>query len=139
MTPFKIKDKEYRIHLTYRQCLQEIPKKFDIHICKMFTDSEKSSDTLERLMMDDELTINLLWHLIQDEAVITYDEFLDSLSGAELDKFREAFWDEVANFFGPLRQGMIRQIWKEFKKEIKKADLQKMTSEKSYTESSQEE
>ena len=90
-------------------------------------------------MLDDEAILKLMWHYIEEEYSGAWMDFIKKVTRQEVDDFREAFWKEVENFIGPLKQGMMNQIWKEFKKEIKNMDIQSMISEQSVFNSNPEE
>lgn len=134
-TYFELKDNRYPITLNYHQCIKDLPEKFGISLTKIFTDEEKVEQTMQALVLDDEKTIDLLWYYIADKTGLEFDQLLEQITGRDLERFRENFWEEVVNFFGPLKKEMLTSLWKEFKNGIKKADFENLTSNVSLSDS----
>jgi hypothetical protein len=139
MITFEFNNLTYPIKLTYGVSLNVLPQRFGINLSKIFTDPEMASQTLQNLTFDDEKTLQLMWYFIEPTASMDYDEFLEKITPKELENFREMFWAAVVNFSGSLKKNILLQMWDDFKREVKKADLMKMTSEASSSVSSQEE
>ena len=135
---YEFKGIKYPIKLNYLEALRVLPDKFDINLSKIFTDGEAASETMQALILDDERTLNLLWYYMQDTAPFTQDEFLEMMSGRDLERFREDFWAAVVNFSGPLKKNLLTEMWNQFKRDLKKAELQSETSDASPSNSSQE-
>lgn len=138
-TTFKIKNDTFTIRIGYRDSIVILPEKFGIHLSRLFSSEEAASETLSALVLDDERSLKLMYYYVEEQTGSDWDEFLDSVSPKELDEFREAFWTEVENFSGPLKKNLLRQIWTEFKREIKKSSLEKMNTGPLLSDSDQEE
>lgn len=138
MVNFEFKDRKYPIKINYLESLKTLPEKFDLRLCAIFTDGEAAADTMQGLILDDEKTINLAWHYVEPTASFTYDEFLEEMQGKDLERFREDFWSAVVNFSGPLKKNLLTEMWNQFKRDLKKAELQSETSTASPSDSNQE-
>lgn len=134
---FTVNKREYEIKLTYGLAITTLPDKFDIRLAKMFVNEEEALDCMRRLILDDELLLQLM-HFFMDED-ITWDRLLDAVTPDTLDDFREAFWTACAVFSGPLKKGIMEQMWRGLKKEIKTMDFESLISEDSPSPSNPEE
>lgn len=138
MIKFEFKGREYPINIKYRDAIEELPDKFNIHLCEIFTDEEKGLETMQRLVLDDKLCLSLMFYYLEDSG-LEWSDFLDKVTESDLRKFREDFWTAVAVFSGPLKKGIVEQMWAQFKKDLKNANLEQMISEQSHSSSNQEE
>ena len=136
---FEFKGKKYPIDITYYQSIKILPEKFGINLSKIFTDGEVAADTMQTLILDDEKTLDLCWHYLNEKTEIEFDEFLEIISGKDLERFREDFWAAVVNFSSPLKKKLLQDLWSQFKKDLKKADLTMETSDVSLSTSKPEE
>ena len=135
---FELKGKKYPIEINYTQALKILPEKFGINLAKVFTSGEEAASTMEILVLDDEKSLALAWHYIEPTASFDEEQFLTDMNGSLLDQFREDFWAAVVNFTGPLKRNLMREMWEQFKRDLKKVDLQTETSTASPSDSSQE-
>ena len=136
---FEFKGKKYPIDITYYQSIKILPEKFGINLSKIFTDGEVAADTMQTLILDDEKTLDLCWHYLNEKTEIEFDEFLEVISGKDLERFREDFWAAVVNFSSPLKKKLLQDLWSQFKRDLKKADLTMETSDVSPSTSKPEE
>ena len=136
---FEFKGKKYPIDITYYQSIKILPEKFGINLSKIFTDGDVAADTMQTLILDDEKTLDLCWHYLNEKTEMTFDEFLETISGKDLERFREDFWAAVVNFSSPLKKKLLQDLWNQFKRDLKKADLTMETSDASPSTSKQEE
>lgn len=136
---FEFKGKKYPIDITYYQSIKILPEKFGINLSKIFTDGEVAADTMQTLILDDEKTLDLCWHYLNEKTEIEFDEFLEVISGKDLERFREDFWAAVVNFSSPLKKKLLQDLWSQFKRDLKKADLTMETSDVSLSTSKPEE
>lgn len=136
---FEFRGKKYPIDITYYQSIKILPEKFGINLSKIFTDGEVAADTMQTLILDDEKTLDLCWHYLNEKTEIEFDEFLEIISGKDLERFREDFWAAVVNFSSPLKKKLLQDLWSQFKKDLKKADLTMETSDVSPSTSKPEE
>lgn len=120
---FEFKDKKYPLEINYYESIKTFPDKFGINLGKIFTDEVAASETMQALIFDDERTIDLAWYFINEKTDMTFDDFLKKLTGKELEQFREDFWSAVVNFSPRLKQDLLRELWNQFKKDLKKVDL----------------
>jgi len=139
MSFFELKGRKYPIKINYKQSLEVLPDKFGIRLSKIFTDGDAAADTMQKLILDDEATLKLCWHYIEEHTDLNYSEFLDIMEGKDLERFREDFWAAVVNFSGPLKKNLLIEMWTMFKRDLKKAELASMTSDASPSDSNPEE
>ncbi len=135
---FELKNAKYLIKITYRDSLIVLPEKFGINLCKIFTDGDAAADTMQALILDDERTLKLAWHYIEPKSDLDWEQFLDLMEGKDLERFREDFWAAVVNFSGPLKKNLLQEMWSQFKRDLKKADLTSMISDASLSDSNPE-
>lgn len=135
---FELNNTKYPITLNYLQCLRVLPERFGISLTKIFTDNDAAVKTMEALVLDDERTLQLAWFYIEPTASIDEEAFLELVDGRDLERFREAFWQAVVNFFGPLKRNVLTDLWNQFKRDLKKAELQSGTSDSSLSDSNPE-
>ena len=126
---FEFRGKKYPIDITYYQSIKILPEKFGINLGKIFTDGEVAADTIQTLILDDEKTLDLCWHYLDEKTELTFDDFLQTITGKDLDRFREDFWAAVVNFSSHLKKDLLQDLWKQFKKDLKKASLTMETSD----------
>ena len=136
---FEFRGKKYPIDITYYQSIKILPEKFGINLSKIFTDGEVAADTMQTLILDDEKTLDLCWHYLNEKTEIEFDEFLEVISGKDLERFREDFWAAVVNFSSPLKKKLLQDLWSQFKRDLKKADLTMETLDVSPSTSKPEE
>lgn len=86
---------------------------------------------MQTLALDDERTLDLLWFYLEETAAFDKDDFLKTVEAKDLDRFRDDFWSAVVNFSGPLKKNLMMELWDQFKRDIKKADLQSRISDAS--------
>ena len=126
---FEFKGKKYPIDITYYQSIKILPEKFGISLSKIFTDGEVAAATMETLILDDEKTLDLCWHYLNEKTELEFDQFLEVISSKDLERFREDFWAAVVNFSSPLKKKLLQDLWSQFKRDLKKADLTMETSD----------
>jgi len=136
---FEFKGKKYPIDITYYQSIKILPEKFGISLSKIFTDGEVAAATMETLILDDEKTLDLCWHYLNEKTELEFDQFLEVISSKDLERFREDFWAAVVNFSSPLKKKLLQDLWSQFKRDLKKADLTMETSDVSPSTSKPEE
>ena len=140
MTEFTVNKQTYSITLNWWKAINVLPEKYGISITKLLSDNELSIETLNTLVLDDEKTLKLMWYFVEPIASMELEGFLNVVTTQEIESFREAFWAEVVNFSGSLKKNILLQMWSQFKRDLKTTDVQqKMNSEESPSQSSQEE
>jgi len=130
-TKFQFDNKDFKIDIRWKMATEILPDKFGVEILKLFVNQEAVNASMQRMLLDDLLVCKMMWFFIEEETSMTYDQYVDKMSISYLDTFREAFWTEVANFFGSAKRKLILDMWEMFKKELKNADLQMAISENS--------
>jgi hypothetical protein len=138
MIAFEFKNNKYPIKINYLESLRVLPEKFGINLSKMFTDPDASSETMQALTLDDEKTLKLAWYYVEPSASFPEEEFLEQMTGKDLERFREDFWSAVVNFSGPLKKNLLMAMWDQFKRDIKKAEFESPTSDVLPSDSNQE-
>jgi hypothetical protein len=78
--------------------------------------------------------LRLFFYLIEDQSGLNYEEFLQQMDGKQLGQFREDFWSEVVNFSDPLKKTLLQDLWRDYRKQVKKASTSE-TSEQSSSDS----
>lgn len=138
-TKFNVGTQEHNIALNYYSAAVILPDKFAIDLLEMFTDQQKMVDTMQGLILDELTALRLMFYYMEDSTPYSWEDFLKAVTSQEITKFREAFWDEVCFFMGPIKAPILRQMWTEFLKEIKTADFVSLTSKISALDSPPEE
>lgn len=134
---FEFRQRQYPIKITYFDAITTLPERFGIDLCEIFTDEDKALRTMQALTLDDKLCLKLMHHYIGDG--IEWEDLLKQATEKDVARFREDFWTEVGVFSGPLKRGILEQMWNQFKKELKEANFEEMISETSPSDSSPEE
>lgn len=137
-TKFKVAKEEYSITINWYNAVHTLPEKFNLEITELLVDDDSTNNTLRRLLVDDKAIIYMMWHYMEDSASMSFEDFLQVVKTSEVNAFREAFWAEVANFSGPLKENLLYQVWKDSKKYLKKEALDSSASESLQGESTQE-
>jgi hypothetical protein len=138
---FSFNGKQYPIVIKWTTAFSVLPEKFDIEILKLFVDDQLTQQTASRLLVDDELALRLFWYYLEPQVEFNWDKFLELLDEEPeaVENFREAFWSAVVNFSSPQKKGILGDMWKMLKKEMKQLSLDTDKSSKSPSESSPEE
>ena len=119
-----LQNQTFEINISYRTAYTHLPEKFDIRLLQMFVDEEAGEKLLKELLLDDEKCLGLFWFFVEPQFEgKTFDDFLGILQTGDLDKFRQTFWEEVANFSGPLKRNLVMQLWEMLQRELKEIDL----------------
>jgi hypothetical protein len=127
---FKLGDKRYKLKITMGMATKDLPDKFDMDILSMFCSEERMQQAMQKMVFDDSGALRLMHYFVEKESGFTYERMLEDLSDlAVVDEFRDAFWAAIVNFSGPLKKKILMQMWQEFKKELKEADLAKNDSD----------
>lgn len=120
MQKFHHKNREYQLKIGWYDAMEVFPGKFGIHLTKLLGDMEKTNETLAALLLDDEVVVGIMWYLIQQQTdTLTYNDFLAKLTSSEVTEFREAFWEEVMVFSGPLKEPSLKEVMQTYRKELK--------------------
>ena len=137
---FTFSGKTYPIAITWSLAHATLPEKFNIEILKLFVDEATTQRTINNLLMDDDLALRLCWFFIEPQISYDWDKFLSLLDEETeaIDNFREVFWGAVINFSSPQKRGVLGDMWKIMKRELKQLNLDSLQSSTSSTESSQE-
>lgn len=136
---FELNKIKYPIEINYFESIKVLPQKFGVSLTRMFVDQDEAVSTMESLILDDEKTLALAWYYVERTATgIDEDDFLRTMTGKDLERFREAFWQAVVNFSGPLKRPLMEEIWKQFKKDLKSPELLNTISESSPSSSNPE-
>jgi hypothetical protein len=141
ISKFSFNDKTYPIIVTWSLAYNTLPEKFNIEILKLFVDEQLTQQTTNRILVDDDLCLRLCWFFIEPQVQFDWDKFLELLDQEPeaIENFRETFWSAIVNFSSPQKKGVLLEIWKMLKKEMKQLSLDTDKSSKSPSESSPEE
>lgn len=137
---FTFGGKQYPIEINWSSAYNTLPEKFEINILKLFVNEEETQRTVANLLNDDELALRLCWHYLEPQVTYDWDKFLQLLDEEPeaVEAFRETFWAAVVNFSSPQKKGVLLDMWKIMKRELKQLSLDSTTSSKSSTESNPE-
>lgn len=137
---FTFHDKAYPIIINWSSAYNVLPEKFDINILKLFVNEEETQKTISNLLNDDDLALRLCWFYLEPHVSFDWEKFLQLLDEEleAVENFREAFWAAVVNFSSPQKKGVLLEMWKIMKREMKQLSLESQISSKSSTESSPE-
>jgi len=137
---FTFSGKAYPIAITWSLAHNTLPDKFNIEILKLFVDETTTQKTINQLLMDDDLALRLCWFFLEPQVSYDWDKFLALLDEETeaIDNFREVFWGAVVNFSSPQKKGVLADMWKIMKRELKQLNLDTPVSSTSSTESNPE-
>lgn len=138
---FNFAGKQYPINITWSSAYNTLPEKFEINILKLFVNEDETQKTISTLLADDDLALRLCWFYLEPQVQFDWEKFLTLLDEQPeaIEDFRETFWAAVVNFSSPQKKGVLLEMWKIMKREMKQLSLESQTSSKSSTESNPEE
>lgn len=119
---YVIDGKPVNLKITYKEAMFDLKSKFGLNLLGMFKD-EGFEKIAQIIMLDDEIIIDIWWHFLQkDSRFSTLEESLVHLDNPEtsIDKFREALWEEITNFFGHQKRDLLKKMWSEMQTQIEK-------------------
>jgi len=131
MQNFKFQNRNFEIRIGYLEAMEVLPTRFNIYLMNLVSDLQKTNDTVLNILINDETCVSLMYYYLQKASDMPYEKFLECLEPTELAAFKEAFWEEVLNFSGPLKAPVLRQFQEETRKELKNPSLGKLPSESS--------
>jgi len=137
---FSFAGKQYPINITWSAAYNTLPDKFGLEILKLFVNDEITQKIAMNLLVDDDLCLRLCWHYLESQVQYDWDKFLELLDEEPdaVEHFRETMWAAIVNFSSPQKKGVLLDLWKSLKREMKQLSLDSATSSKSSTESNQE-
>ena len=119
---------------------RKLEKQFDLKLMDFFVDNEKTMEAVQKLILDDDFTIDLLWYYFGNQHKITREDMEACISSLDLlDEFREKFWAAVVNFTSAHKKKILLDLWAQVKMQIKKFDVAEMMSNASSSELEEEE
>lgn len=133
---YEFNNREYPIKFGYYEAFEIFPEQFEIDLAEIFTDEEKAMVTMSNLALNDKATLKLMNYFVDD---IEWEQLIKKAEASDLDRFREDFWTAVGVFSGPLKKGILDQLWRQFKKDLKDTDFQELMSTQSHSDSNPEE
>jgi hypothetical protein len=138
---FLFNGKTYPIEITWKLAYSTLPSRFDLEILKLFIDEKVTNTTAGRLLLDDEVTLNLCWFFLEPQVTFDFDKFLELLDSEPeaIEGFREVFWAAVINFSSPQKKGVLRDLWDQMKREMKQLKIDSPESSTLPSDSSPEE
>ena len=111
---FKHNDQTIRLNYTYFEAMNTFPD-LGLDILGIVTDATP----IIQIMADDKTMIKIWYHFVKDMEP-DFEEALRSLKPAEMQQFKEAFWESVVNFSSPPTHKTLRQMWDQVKEELKR-------------------
>lgn len=136
MQKFTLQKREYDLKLGWYLAMEVLPEKFGISIAKLLSDMSETQEVINILFLDDEKVVSLMWFFISEQTdSLTYEDFLKNLETADVTKFREAFWQEILSFSGPLKQPMLTDMWNLARRDLKNVRLEELVSSSAREES----
>jgi hypothetical protein len=141
ISKFTFGDKTYPIIVTWSLAYNTLPEKFNIEILKLFVDEQLTQATTHRILVDDDLALRLCWFFLEPQVSYDWDKFLELLDQEPeaVENFRESFWSAVVNFSSPQKKGVLIEMWKLLKRELRQLSLDMDKSLKSPSEQNPEE
>ena len=119
---------------------RKLEKQFGLKLADFFVDNEKTMEAVQKLILEDEFTIDLLWYYFGNQHKVTREDMEELITSLDLlDEFREKFWAAVINFTSAHKKKMLLDLWDQVKKQIKKFDVAEMISNASSLELEEEE
>lgn len=119
---------------------RKLEKQFGLKLADFFVDNEKTMEAVQKLILEDEFTIDLLWYYFSNQHKVTREVMEELITSLDLlDEFREKFWAAVINFTSAHKKKILLDLWDQVKKQIKKFDVQEMISNASSLELEEEE
>jgi hypothetical protein len=141
VSKFSFNEKSYPIVITWSLAYNTLPEKFNIEILKLFVDEQLTQSTTNRILVDDDLALRLCWFFLESQVTYDWDKFLELLDSEPeaIENFRETFWSAIVNFSSPQKKGVLLEIWKVLKREMKQLSLDMDKSSRSLSEQNPEE
>jgi hypothetical protein len=141
VSKFSFNEKSYPIVITWSLAYNTLPEKFNIEILKLFVDEQLTQATTHRILVDDDLALRLCWFFLESQVTYDWDKFLELLDSEPeaIENFRETFWSAIVNFSSPQKKGVLLEIWKVLKREMKQLSLDMDKSSRSLSEQNPEE
>ena len=119
---------------------RKLDKQFGLKLMDFFVDNEKTMEAVQKLILDDDFTIDLLWYYFGNQHKVNREIMEGQLTSLDLlDEFREKFWAAVVNFTSAHKKKILLDLWDQMKKEIHKFDVAQMMSNVSSSELEEEE
>jgi hypothetical protein len=119
---------------------RKLEKQFGLKLADFFVDNEKTMEAVQKLILEDEFTIDLLWYYFSNQHKVTREVMEEQITSLDLlDHFREQFWAAVINFTSAHKKKILLDLWDQVKKQIKKFDVAEMISNASSLELEEEE
>jgi len=114
---------------------RKLEKQFGLKLADFFVDNEKTMEAVQKLILEDEFTIDLLWYYFSNQHKVTREVMEEQITSLDLlDHFREQFWAAVINFTSAHKKKILLDLWDQVKKQIKKFDVAEMISNASSLE-----
>lgn len=119
---------------------RKLEKQFGLKLADFFVDNEKTMEAVQKLILEDEFTIDLLWYYFGNQHKVAREDMEELITSLDLlDEFREKFWAAVINFTSAHKKKILLDLWDQVKKQIKKFDVAEMISNASSLELEEEE
>lgn len=119
---------------------RKLEKQFGLKLLDFFVDNEKTMEAVQKLILDDDFTIDLLWYYFGNQHKVDKETMEACISSLDLlDEFREKFWAAVVNFTSAHKKKILLDLWAQMKIQIKKFDVAEMMSNVSSSELEEEE
>jgi len=128
MPVYKYRGQVVPIKITYGSAWTTLKDK-GVDVLSIFDDG---NDVIQTIMLNDRVMLDIRFHYLKEAGL--EDDFFNSiedLTGNEMQKFKEAFWDEVVNFSPAPARDTLMDFWKEAKKRLKsqRASSENMSSD----------
>ena len=121
-TIYTFQNHEYDLKITYGFAIKTLKTDFGIDLTNLLAD-EVLDKVLNQMFLNDDLPLRLWRYYVSKHLGESgVDEALNDLTPANLQQFKDVWWNSVRLFIGPLRGEILSQILKEapnlFKKNI---------------------
>jgi len=119
---------------------RKLEKQFNLKLMDFFVDNEKTMEAVQKLILNDDFTLDLLWYYFGNQHKVPRDVMEELITSLDvLDDFREKFWAAVVNFTSAHKKKILLDLWAQVKTQIKKFDVAEMISNASSLELEEEE
>lgn len=114
---------------------RKLEKQFNLKLMDFFVDNEKTMEAVQKLILNDDFTLDLLWYYFGNQHKVPRDVMEELITSLDLlDDFREKFWAAVVNFTSAHKKKILLDLWAQVKTQIKKFDVQETMSNVSSSE-----
>lgn len=130
MQNFQYRNRKIDLELGIWDAMDTFPKRFKINVLQLLNDMEDTMEAIRIFTLDDETMLHVMhFYVCKELDQCEWEDFLKNVTPKELAEFKDALWQEVINFSGPLKEKMLQGLKKEVRNELKNPKFDKLFSE----------